>query len=282
MSVDLVTVNSTINKGMDEMFKIGDKVKCVSDDDGGEDYLKKGEVYIVKRVSGGRLTLEGQASGPWDQTRFELVEDTITVTIPYEMALDYLQRYPHSKYLRPAVEAAGSPKTPFPASTFPIEEYPIGTVIEHCGNSLVIVGRNLAVIGTSKDRCETTIASNSPVHNEGTVVYVPSVSDLTEITFSMPLSVAREFNDCTVAPLVRAYDLEHKPLPEVGDYITRTEAVALPKNWILTYNPGEADPQAIITNGTGGFNRSYKNGGDDHAFIHARGMFLVLWKPEDE
>lgn len=323
-------------------FKIGDKVKCINNED--SSVLRQGATYTITTVHSPYLYLEGLAGGwydwkfelvkeekmtglkvgdrvrciqpptgydketiytvtglyddnkplgdiyldnskiSWSQSRFELVEDVVTVTMSVSEAKSNLRSYPDSKYMKPALEALDYPPVPFKASLYPMSSYPEHTVVVYDS-----MGEKATRVKDSSNEwwhngSLWTVGDGSTV-STGDIVFVPQGASPTvsEITFDIPISVARTIGGCTVGPLVAKYDEEHAPKfdpadVKVGDRITLEQMKTLPKKWILM--PENQTVQAMVTTGNSiKINRAWAEGAEEDWEVYYH-TFIVLWKPK--
>lgn len=240
-------------------FKVGDKVRCIVS---ASEYLVKGQTYTISMIVGGgnEVCVEGNKYD-WFQSRFEKITDTITVTLPLSNAKAYAKRYPHSEYLAPALaEATKSilPEVPFCLGEIDPSNLPDKSIFvyhdtvrvrESSSDDAYNIG--CSVIGDAYP--STGFHPTSMVAKHSQVVFIPEKAKNSfpdEITFEMPLDVARKFNDCTIAPLVKAWDKENAP--------AKSELLV----WLEEMQPGMA------------FRKVYIGITSDHTEIRGGNLFL--------
>lgn len=249
---------------MSQKFRVGDRIICTNTD-GQEKYLTVGKIYTVTKL--GEYSREypymimDTGEELWSSTAtFEKVQDTITVTLPIGDAKSYAKQYPDSKYLAPAL--AEATKAQFPEVPFCLGVIDPSTLPD---KSVFVYNDTVRVRESSRDSanyigCEVIGASypsegfhrTSMVAKYSQVVFIPEKAKISapdEITFEMPLDVARKFNDCTIAPLVKAWDKDNAPKSEL-------------LVWLEEMQPGMA------------FRKVYIETTSDHTEIRGGNLFL--------
>lgn len=207
-------------------FKVGDRVKCIHAD-GYDGILVEGDIYTVESIQsdGSWVHLQGVDHTGNFSWRFEKVEDTITVTLPISDAQSYAKRYSDSKYLAPAL--AEATKSQFPEVPFCLGEIDPSVLPD---KSVFVYNDTVRVRASLRDAASEIGCSvigeayrgsfhrTSMVALHSQVVFIPEKAKISvpdKISFEMPLDVARKFNDCTIAPLVKAWDRENAPKSEL-------------------------------------------------------------------
>lgn len=157
--------------------------------------------------------------------------DSILVTLDYYEALDYLDKYPNSRFLKPVMDKI-KPLEEGPINIDRVAEYPDGTIAirrkynpDYANPAMVLEGKWYLCY---RSGFEKVIDPKSLLEDWTIVRTTTPKTPLSTVSFEIPIDEARKLGGCTLTPLVEAWDAKNKKVFKVGDSIKAEDLKHLP------------------------------------------------------
>lgn len=192
--------------------------------------------------------------------------NTIKLTLSVEQAREYARAYPHSKYIKPALDKITLKEFPFVVnSREELKELPDGIVAVDTSENVNFAWTKHSGSKWAHPLCGDACPVSS-VPLPVTVVYSQrQVAIPSTITFEIPVEEARRIGGCIISPLVEAWDKEHvSPVEELLRVVKPGQIV------YYEYSPGGARPDAFFKVDNTTFQRLPNNG--DKTYVEDRAL----------